>query len=84
MKVVRWDEEKNEKLKLVRNISFEYIIEAIENGNFFDIRQHPNQEKYPNQKKLLIEIQNYIYEVPFIENDEEIFFKTIYKSRKYI
>lgn len=82
MKVVRWNEEKNTKLKLIRKISFEDVEEAILNGNFYHIQIHPDQEKYPNQKKLFIEIDNYIYVVPFVESDNEIFFKTIYPSRK--
>lgn len=82
MKIVRWNEEKNTKLKLIRKISFEDVEEAILNGNFYHIEIHPDQEKYPNQKKLFIEIDNYIYVVPFVETDNEVFFKTIYPSRK--
>ena len=82
MKIIRWNEEKNTKLKLIRKISFEDIEEAIVNGNVYHIDIHPDQEKYPGQKKLFVEIDNYIYVVPFIENDKEIFFKTIYPSRK--
>lgn len=82
MKIIRWNEEKNIKLKLIRGISFEDVEEAILNENFHRIEIHPDQEKYPNQKKLFVEIDNYIYVVPFIENKDEIFFKTIYPSRK--
>jgi len=82
VKIIRWNEEKNTKLKLIRKISFEDIEEAIVNGNVYHIDIHPDQEKYPGQKKLFVEIDNYIYVVPFIENDKEIFFKTIYPSRK--
>ncbi len=82
MKIIRWNEEKNIKLKLIRGISFEDVEEAILNENFHHIEIHPDQEKYPNQKKLFVEIDSYIYVVPFVENEEEIFFKTIYPSRK--
>jgi hypothetical protein len=82
VKILNWNEEKNSKLELIRNISFEDVEEAILNGNFFRIEIHPDQEKYPNQKKLFIEIANYIYVVPFVESSDEIFFKTIYPSRK--
>ena len=82
MKVIRWNEEKNIKLRLIRGISFEDVEEAVLNGNFLRIEIHPDQEKYPNQKKLFVEIDNYIYVVPFVENEDEIFFKTIYPSRK--
>ena len=82
MKIIRWNEEKNIKLKLIRNISFEDVEEAILNDSFYRIEMHPDQEKYPNQKKLFVEIEDYIYVVPFVENENEIFFKTIYPSRK--
>jgi len=82
VKIIRWNEEKNIKLKLIRNISFEDVEEAILNDSFYRIEMHPDQEKYPNQKKLFVEIEDYIYVVPFVENENEIFFKTIYPSRK--
>lgn len=82
MKIIRWNEEKNIILKEVRGVSFEDIEEAILNDRLHRIEIHPDQEKYPNQKKLFVEIENYIYVVPFVENDDEIFFKTIYPSRK--
>jgi len=73
---------KNIKLKLIRGISSEDVEEAILNGNFHRIEIHPDQEKYPNQKKLFVEIENYIYVVPFVEDKDEIFLKTIYPSIK--
>ena len=82
MKVIRWNEEKNIKLRLARGVSFEDIEEAILHDGLHRIEMHPNQEKYPNQKKLLVEIDDYIYVVPFVESEDEIFFKTIYPSRK--
>jgi len=82
VKIIRWNEEKNIKLKLIRGISFEDVEEAILNENFHRIEIHPDQEKYPNQKKLFIEIDSYIYVVPFVEDEDNIFFKTIYPSRK--
>jgi len=81
-KIIKWNEEKNEILKLARNISFEDVLEAIDNWNFFKIELHPDQGKYPWQKKIFIEVLEYIYVVPFVENEEEIFLKTIYPSRK--
>jgi len=82
VKIIRWNEEKNAQLRLIRGVSFEDIQEAILDGRVHRIEIHPNQEKYPNQKKLYVEIEQYIYVVPFVENDKEIFFKTIYPSRK--
>lgn len=82
MKEFRWDLEKNEKLREERNLSFEQILFQIENGYLLDIIKHPNEKKYPSQKMFIIEIEKYIYLVPFLESEEEIFLKTIIPSRK--
>ena len=81
-KKVNWSLEKNELLKKNRNVSFFEVLQAIEQGNFLKINTHPNKEKYPNQKILQIEINNYIHIIPFVENEEEIFLKTIFKDRR--
>ena len=53
MKIIRWNEEKNIKLRLGRGVSFEDVEEAILNDSLHSIEIHPDQEKYPNQKKAL-------------------------------
>lgn len=80
-----WDEEKNSKLKAERNISFEEIILCINENRIVDVIKNPNSENYPNQHMYLVNYDNYIYVVPFIENKEkeEIFLKTIFPSRFY-
>ncbi len=82
MKVFSWNSEKNEMLINERNISFEDIIVNINLGNELDIYDHPNQKKYPNQKISVVQVEDYVYLVPYIESDEEIFLKTIIPSRK--
>ena len=77
-----WNYEKNELLKHLRNISFDQVLQAIENGKILDILQHPNKIKYPNQRIFVIEIENYAYIVPFVEDETEIFLKTIIPSRE--
>jgi len=78
-----WNTEKNLLLKETREISFEQIVMHIEQGDLIDIIQHPNSEKYSNQKVLIINVKNYIYTVPFIENSNERFLKTIIPNRKF-
>jgi uncharacterized DUF497 family protein len=78
-----WNKEKNLLLKETRGISFEQIVMHIEQGDLFDIIQHPNSEKYANQKILIINVKNYIYVVPFIDNNNERFLKTIIPNRKF-
>ena len=82
MKEIEWNEDKNQQLKEERNISFETFIPYIETKNVLDIVEHSNQEKYPGQKIYLIEVNNYIWMVPFVEEDEKVFLKTAIPSRK--
>lgn len=82
MKYFAWDSEKNEKLKLERDIGFEDVINAIEDDKILEVQEHPNKGKYPNQKRLIIEIDNYVYMIPFVVDEEKYFLKTIIPSRK--
>jgi len=70
-----WNIEKSLKLKEERNITFEEIVFYINNGNLIDIIDNPNQTKYGNQKSFFLNIKDYIYQVPFVENNLEIFLK---------
>jgi uncharacterized DUF497 family protein len=83
MKIFNWKEEKNNKIKKERGISFEEIVFAILNDQLLDILEHPNKELYGDQKLYVVALNGYAYIVPFIEKEEEIFLKTIFPSRKY-
>ena len=82
MKYVDWGDEKNEKLKSKRGVSFEDVITAMEEGKVLATINHPNQSKYPNQKVFIINLNEYCYTVPFVETREKIFLKTIIPDRK--
>ncbi len=82
MKYFDWNEHKNSKLKAERKICFEDVIVAISEGRLHDVLVHPNPAKYPNQRFYIVEIQEYVYVVPFVEDEVKIFLKTIYPSRK--
>ena len=82
MKPFRWSPEKNEQLQLDRGISFENIVVAIESGGLLDILAHPNLAKYPKQKMLVVASNGYAYLVPFVEEDDHFFLKTVIPSRK--
>ena len=82
MKTFRWNHEKNEQLKADREISFEEIILALEGDGLRDILQHPNESKYPNQRVLVVAVDGYGYLVPFVEEADYYFLKTIIPSRK--
>jgi len=83
-KSIRYSLEKNKLLKEQRDISFEDVILALESGNILDDIEHTNKEKYPNQNIfiILIKIKDYVFLVPYVEDDTSIFLKTIIPSRQ--
>ena len=82
MKYFDWNKEKNEILKEERDVSFEDIVDAINEGQILDKFEHPNQKKYPNQWVYVVRIGDYAYFVPYVEDGEKEFLKTIYPSRE--
>jgi hypothetical protein len=51
-------------------------------GWLLDILEHPNREKYPNQRVFIVNMEDYAYIVPFVEDGDRIFLKTIIPGRK--
>ena len=82
MAIFRWNSEKNETLARERGIIFEEIIQKIESGARVIETDHPNKEKYPNQKILIVDVDGYAYLVPFVIDKDEYYLKTIIPSRK--
>lgn len=80
MKYFDWNEEKNQWLMQERGISFELIKECIENGQV--VAEADNHPPYEHQGVFLILIENYIYNVPYVEDEEKIFLKTAFPSKK--
>ena len=83
MKTFNWNSEKNQDLIINRNVSYEQVIYYLENGGLIDDISHPNIADYPNQRIFIILIVSYVYLVPYVETDDEIFLKTIIPSRKF-
>lgn len=82
MKSIMWNSEKNKLLQAERDISFEDVVLHISIGDILDTFDHPNQERYPGQQIHVIEMEGYVYLVPFVETENEVFLKTIIPSRK--
>ncbi len=82
MKVIRWNSEKNLWLIRNRGVCFEQALLVFERGELLDVVDHPNPQKYPGQKEAVVAIDDYVYLVPYVEDEEEIFLKTIIPSRK--
>lgn len=76
MKKIKWDTEKNVWLKSARGISFDDLI----NSRFIGIEKHPTKK---HQNIMLFECNNYVWAVPYVGENEDLFFKTAFPSRKY-
>jgi len=82
MKPFLWYPEKNEWLKRERGISFDQVVLHIEQGDLLDILEHPNPQKYPGQRILIVRLEEYVYLVPCLEMEDGVVLKTIIPSRK--
>ena len=82
VKYFAWDDAKNAKLKAERGIGFEDVVFHIERGDLLDILEHPNPDRYAGQRIFVVQREDYVYLVPFVEDDRLIFLKTIIPSRK--
>lgn len=82
MNVFRWNNEKNEWLKEHRGVCFEQVVILLEREEVLDVVEHPNQDAYPGQKIAIIEIDEYAWLVPYVQDGEDIFLKTMIPSRK--
>jgi hypothetical protein len=82
MKIINWNTEKSAALKASRGVCFEDVVFYIERGDILDDYQHPNQQTYPGQRIMVVCIENYAYLVPYVEDEEEVFLKSIIPSRK--
>jgi len=82
MKLINWNRDKNEWLRINRGICFEDILFYLDNKYLIDDVEHPNQSKYSGQRMMVLNIAEYIYLVPYVESENEIFLKTIIPSRK--
>jgi hypothetical protein len=78
-KIITWNDDKNELIKKLRWVCFEDVL----NSEILDDLEHPNKEKYPNQRIMIIDIGWYPYVCPYIEDEETIFLKTLFPDRKY-
>jgi len=76
MKELRWNLQKSEELEKTRGVSFKEIISE---GKIVIVVDHPIRL---NQKIILFLFKRYIWVVPFVEERDYYFLKTMYPSRK--
>ena len=82
MKRYDWNNDKNECLRQELGIAFEDIVFHLSRGGLLDTIEHPNQQQYSGQRIFIVNVEDYAYLVPFVEDDETIFLKTVIPSRK--
>jgi hypothetical protein len=84
MKTIIWDDNKDARLRedKTRNyVGFEECLRTILKGRILDDLPNPSQS-HPNQRILILDIENYAYVVPYVEDQQSIFLKTLFPSRK--
>ena len=82
MKVFAWDDAKNVTLRADRGIGFEDIVFHIGRGDLLDILEHPTPHRYAGQRVFVVQRDDYVYLVPYVEDEDTVFLKTIIPSRK--
>ena len=82
MSVFDWSDEKSKFLEQTRGVSFEDVIFHIHNGDVLDVIKHPNVVRYSKQNIILVNIEGYVYLVPYVKEKGIRFLKTIIPSRK--
>lgn len=83
MKIFNWSADKNQQLIAERGKSFEEVVFHIHHGDLLDDIAHPNITDYPHQRIFVVNMLGYAWLVPYIENETEVFLKTIIPSRKF-
>lgn len=78
----RWSDDKDAWLREHRGVSFEDIVVAIETGHLLATRRHHSGFVYAHQEIYYVEIDGYVYMVPFVRESEGIFMKTVIPTRK--
>ena len=77
-----WNDEKNEVLERTRGVCFEDVLFHIQNGDVLDVIRHPNQARYPRQNIIVLDVEGYVWLVPYVKTRGTRFLKTIIPSRK--
>ena len=55
---------------------------AVEADGLLDVVEHSNKARYLRQKVLIVSIDSYVHLVPYVEEVDHFFLKTVIPSRK--
>ncbi len=72
VKFFAWDDAKNARLKADHGIGFEDIVFHIERGDLLDTLDHPNPGRYAGQRIFVVQRDDYVYLVPFVEDEQTV------------
>lgn len=76
MKKLKWSALKSARLKRVRGVSFEELVAS----EFITIGDNPTREW---QYIMYFKYKGQVWLVPFVEDKDHVFLKTLYPSRKF-
>lgn len=82
VKYFAWEDPKNAKLRKECGIGFEDVVFHIERGDLLDMLEHQNPDRYAGQRIFVVRREDYVYFVPFVEDEHTVFLKRIIPSRK--
>lgn len=77
-----WDPARGRQLFEQRGVSFEDVVFYIRQGGLLDILCRPRQDQASQQCVLVVEIDAYVYLVPYVETNETFFLQAITPSRQ--
>ena len=77
-----WDSDKNQYLLETRGVCFEDVLVLIDAGFVLDVIRHPNPQRYPKQRIIVLRINEYVWLIPYVKRKGERLLKTMIPSRK--
>ena len=78
-----WDESKSREIKVKRGKSLREIVECIRSGKIITVMRHHNQDLYPDQLLIVVEVDGYPWVVPCEIRGRKLRLITAYPSRKF-
>jgi uncharacterized DUF497 family protein len=78
-----WNEDKDALLRNKYGIGFADCVSAVQAGNLLADLEHPNRERYPRQRIMILMIDEYAWDVPYVRNGDRMFLKTLFPNRKH-
>lgn len=77
----RWSDVKDAALKDRHGIGFGRIVEAVAGGGLVDDRGHPNLDRYPHQRQMIVRLDGQYWVVPYVRDGDILFLKTMFPGR---